>query len=87
MVLSPHSLYSLAFLTWRAPVVLVITGSTCDVLLSQKVQATWSWVCTQLLSLLMQYPGGVSEAITLTELSERWHEQVLAHCPLKVRHA
>ncbi|KAK9918596.1 hypothetical protein WJX75_005222 [Coccomyxa subellipsoidea] len=25
----------------------------------------------------MQYPGGVSEAITLTELSERWHEQVL----------
>ncbi|BDA46838.1 hypothetical protein COCOBI_09-2910 [Coccomyxa sp. Obi] len=39
------------------------------------IQVTWSWVCKELLSLLLQYPGGVSEAVALTELSERWQEQ------------
>ncbi len=41
------------------------------------LQVTGSWVCKELLSLLLQYPGGVSEAVALTELSERWQEQVL----------
>lgn len=41
------------------------------------LQVTWSWICKELLSLLLQYPGGVSNAVALTELSERWQEQVL----------
>ena len=41
------------------------------------MQITWSWVCKELMSLLLQYPGGVSEAVALTELTVRWQEQVL----------
>ena len=58
--------------------------TSCPIHLLSCLQArpSWSWALAELLSLLQQYPGGVSESIILTELSERGATQVRAQTPV-----
>jgi hypothetical protein len=40
---------------------------------------SWSWLATEVVTLLQQYPGGVSYAVILTELSSKWQGSIQVH--------
>ena len=40
---------------------------------------SWDWTCGELVSLLQQYPAGVTAAVMETQLLSQWHSQASDH--------
>ena len=65
--------------------ILIISPSRCSHLLlykhldARQALPSWTWALGEVLPLMQQYPGGVSEAILLTSLNEQWSTQVGWH--------